>query len=472
MVAATPSTENLGQSATDALPQPGTELLQKSSTTAENRLVTSNLKTQVAEPSEPSAPPLPAGKTTAEENKLQPRTTKFVPDEKPEEIIEQKPADPLKTNLDPLKTNLDPLITHPYIGTEGLDKMEPTLQKKAGPETPKQKKADKKSKVESASKAAPAIAPPPISAPVKPAEAATAKSRTPLLIGIGGLLVVLAALGAWMLGSGDEKTETPPNTNVTSQAASTGGDSSTASSQYPQQTAPEGMVYVIGGVLRVGRDDGEENEKPAHVVNLKPFYIDRTEVTNEQYQKFIDAAGHPAPPSWNGSRFPAGSEQLPVTDVSWEDATAYASWAGKRLPTEEEWEYAARGSNDKNLLPWGEDWRDEAANVMKDENDKRQLAPVGQFPNGASPFGVLDMIGNAWEWTASSYNAYPGGQVEARPSYSNLKVIRGGSYESTAGKVTATLRRGWPGGRNDWPKGREPEYGQTGFRCAQDAKAQ
>ncbi|MEO6727123.1 MAG: SUMF1/EgtB/PvdO family nonheme iron enzyme, partial [Blastocatellia bacterium] len=120
--------------------------------------------------------------------------------------------------------------------------------------------------------------------------------------------------------------------------------------------------------------------------------------------------------------------------------------------------------------PWGEDWLDNAANVMKDKNDKRQLMQVGQFPAGASSFGALDLIGNAWEWTASDYKEYPGGKIESLTGFSSVKVLRGGSYQSLAEKITATARRGWPAGRGDWPKNGKPDYGQTGFRCAKDAK--
>ena len=92
---------------------------------------------------------------------------------------------------------------------------------------------------------------------------------------------------------------------------------------------------------------------------------------------------------------------------------------------------------------------------------------------GASPFGVLDLVGNVWEWTADDYKEYPGGKIEPPPAgFLNMKVIRGGSYQSSAKKATATLRRGWPGSRNDWPQGRAPDYAQTGFRCAQDVPAQ
>ncbi len=217
----------------------------------------------------------------------------------------------------------------------------------------------------------------------------------------------------------------------------------------------------------MGRDDGGENERPAHVVTIKPFFIDKTEVTNEQYQKFIDATGNAAPPAWNGNHFPEGAEKLPVTDVSWEDAVAYAEWAGKRLPTEEEWEFAARGP-DERLFPWGNKIKPDTANVTTTEGEKREIMPVGQFIEGASPFAVLDLIGNVWEWTASDYVAYPGGKVEPKKGYKNLKVIRGGSFQGLAKEVTATMRVGWPATRGDWPGGATPDYAQTGFRCAQD----
>ncbi len=310
----------------------------------------------------------------------------------------------------------------------------------------------------------------PIPPATKPATAPAAKSKTPLLVGAGVVLVALIGVGAWLLSSGQSQTGQQTTATVTpSPVAAT---TPTASSTYPDIAAPEGMVYVLGGVLRVGRDDGAENERPAHVVTIKPFFIDRTEVTNEQYQKFIDATGYAAPPSWQGNHFPEGTDTLPVTDVTWEDANAFAKWAGKRLPTEEEWEFAARGADDHHIYPWGEEWIADASNSKSDENDKRQLTPVGQFPKGASPFGLLDMSGNAWEWTASEFKEYPGGKVTLPAGYKNLKVIRGGAYDSPPKFATATLRAPLPATRADWAKGVSPDYVKTGFRLAQDVKSQ
>jgi serine/threonine-protein kinase len=229
---------------------------------------------------------------------------------------------------------------------------------------------------------------------------------------------------------------------------------------------PEGMVYIPGGEFRLGRNEGDEYERPAHLVTVKPFFIDRTEVTNEQYQKFIDETGYPSPPSWPGRHFPVGKEQFPVTDVTWEDAMAYAEWAGKRLPTEEEWEFAARGT-DGRIYPWGNILQAGLANITDSKEQKRGFTPVGQYPQGASPFGVLDLSGNAWEWTASDLKPYPGGSLE--PTVPNLKVIRGGCYLSPPQTATATFRRGWPASRRDWTGIlTNMDYSDTGFRCAKD----
>ena len=329
----------------------------------------------------------------------------------------------------------------------------------AQPEKPDKKKAAPAAKIPAIK---PAAAPPAV------------KAKAPLLIGAGAALVVVVVLGIWLFLSKEPKTGA--QSDATASPTPVAGSSPVASpgSGYPAITAPEGMVYVLGGVLREGRDDGEDNEKPAHVVNVKQFFIDRTEVTNEQYQKFIDATNYAAPPSWKGNHFPEGTNTLPVTDVSWEDANAFAKWAGKRLPTEEEWEFAARGSDDRRVYPWGEEWIDDASNTKSEADQQRMpgLTPVGQYQKGASPFGLLDMSGNAWEWTASDFKEYPGGKVSPPAGFNNLKVIRGGTYDSPPKFATTTLRRPWPASRGDWPKGVTPDYTKTGFRLAQDVKSQ
>ncbi len=228
---------------------------------------------------------------------------------------------------------------------------------------------------------------------------------------------------------------------------------------------PEGMVFIPGGTFRMGRDEGDEYERPAHEVTVAPFFIDRTEVTNLQYYQFLKATGHPAPAHWSWGIYPSGQDNWPVTNVSWRDAESYCRWAGKRLPTEEEWEFAARGT-DGRLYPWGNQWRPNAANAATTSSGGP--APVGSYPEGASPFKVLDMVGNVWEWTASTLRAYPGGRIPEdtlpESERQKLKVIRGGCYLSSAQQATTTYRMGWPEYGAD--------YAQTGFRCAKEVKQQ
>jgi serine/threonine protein kinase/formylglycine-generating enzyme required for sulfatase activity len=287
--------------------------------------------------------------------------------------------------------------------------------------------------------------------------------KKPLVIGAGVALVAIIALAVWKIIPGNNTDTTPPITPTPTPVPT-------------PIVPPPGMAYVPGGEFSLGRDgdDVGDSEKPAHPVTVAPFFIDLTEVTNEQYQKFVDATGHQPPPVWQGNRFPDGANTLPVTAVTWEDANAYAKWVGdgKRLPTEFEWEFAARGK-DGRIYPWGSEWIANMANTKLDDDDKAKLVLVGQFPKGASPFGLLDMTGNAWEWTASDYKEYPGAATFSPPEgYKNLKVIRGGSYDSSPKFATTTVRRAWPATPGDAPPGQTPDYSQTGFRLAKDAPKQ
>jgi len=223
---------------------------------------------------------------------------------------------------------------------------------------------------------------------------------------------------------------------------------------YIPATIPQGMAYVPGGEFRMGRDDGEVYERPAHATSVKPFLIDLYEVTCEQYQRFIRSTGHRAPPGWVGADYPLGSARLPVTGVDWDDASSFARWAGKRLPTEAEWEYVARGT-DGRLYPWGDTWRDSLANA---DGARNGLAEVGSN-KGVSPFGAYDMVGNAWEWTTTDLSPYPGGQLPLTSS-ANLKIIRGGSFAEDRTQATATYR--------GYLDANSPNNDKTGFRCVQD----
>ncbi|MBI3421877.1 MAG: SUMF1/EgtB/PvdO family nonheme iron enzyme [Acidobacteria bacterium] len=364
-----------------------------------------------------------------------------------------------------------------FEGTELLDAKAPAVPPAAKAQTEtktvqsgarSEKKEKKKGKDKPAAKAAAFAAAPVIEIPQSAVAstivhtASKSGAQKVLLMGIAAIALA-GAIAAWAFLTKDNKplVVEKPATPAAPVAANT------PIANAP--VVPAGMVYIPGGEFKVGREDGEENERPAHSLIVAPFYLDQTEVTNEQYAKFIEATGYLLPPFWQGKRYPVGADKLPVTDVTWADANEYAKWAQKRLPTEEEWEIAARGT-DGRVYPWGSAWADDLANVAKDEADKRQLAPVGTYLRGQSFYGAFDMVGNAWEWTASDYKEYAGGKPVTIPEgYQNLKVIRGCSYGCSAKLATATYRRGWPATRNDMPEGAPLDYKQTGFRCAQDA---
>lgn len=230
-------------------------------------------------------------------------------------------------------------------------------------------------------------------------------------------------------------------------------------------TAPSGMVYVPNGTFQMGRDDRTELERPVHSVSIsKAFFIDLREVTCQEYESFLTAnPKSPAPIGWKDRKCPAGKEQWPVSAVDWYGAEAYATWKGKRLPTEEEWEYAARGG-DKNLFyPWGNSWKENAANAGS--TSPGHIVAVGSYPDGASVVsGALDMVGNVWEWTSSDIKSY-GGSLPQRLSngekVSPGKVIRGGAWNGDKSITTTTYRMGYPSrGASD--------YSNTGFRCVMD----
>jgi len=193
---------------------------------------------------------------------------------------------------------------------------------------------------------------------------------------------------------------------------------------------PNPMVLIAAGEFTMGTNDRLPDEGPEHKVTLPAFYIDIFEVTNQQYKQFIDASGRKSPSHFRNRTFPSGKANHPVTYVTWHDADAYCTWSGKRLPSEQEWEKAAR-SPDARVYPWGNDFDISKANtpqrwqVLKQQGD---TMPVGSFPEGVNAYGAYDMSGNVWEWTASWYKPHPGNTRLTENYGEKYKVLKGGSW--------------------------------------------
>ena len=252
---------------------------------------------------------------------------------------------------------------------------------------------------------------------------------------------------------------------------------------------PEGMVLIPAGSFQMGSEDEEarDNEKPVHTVHLDAFYMDKYEVTNAQFKAFVDANPQWQKDNiedrfhntlddylefWSGTDYPAGKADHPVTHVSWYAAMAYAEWAGKRLPTEAEWEYAARGGLAGKKYPWGD-----AKPTPADANygwNVGDTTPVGQY--AANGYGLYDMAGNVWEWcldtldfdfyavSDNSRNPIAGGETvqELRENFATnptntLRVLRGGSWDLIAPNLRVAFRFGLT------PTDASLFYG---FRCA------
>ena len=235
------------------------------------------------------------------------------------------------------------------------------------------------------------------------------------------------------------------------------------------------MVRIPAGVFLMGSDHGPEDERPQHKVNLAEFLIDRNQVTNHQFAQFLNAVG---PAGTRGEKYydvddndarihrrdghwvaDDGHADRPVVEASWFGASAYCAWLGKRLPTEAQWEKAARGT-DGRKYPWGHERPDRSrAHFNAGWNDFRD---VGGFPKGASPYGVLDMAGNGWEWVSSAYWPYPYNSNDGREDLTREQVrgTRGGGHDSNADELTTTHR-----GRQVSRNFRSGHH-NIGFRCA------
>ena len=219
------------------------------------------------------------------------------------------------------------------------------------------------------------------------------------------------------------------------------------------------MVEIPAGPFTMGSDAGNEDEAPAHEVDLPAFEIDKFEVTNADFAQFVEATGYQTDAeeegrtkNWRGAA--VGKDNHPVVFVSWNDAVAYCQWLGKRLPTEAEWEKAARGA-DGRMYPWGNDY--DASKLNGKDRGLRGTAAIGSFADGASPYGVEDMAGNVWEWTADWYEAYPGSDYQSDYFGQRFRVLRGGAWFETADFVRTTVRNA---------NTETAASDEIGFRCA------
>lgn len=242
-----------------------------------------------------------------------------------------------------------------------------------------------------------------------------------------------------------------------------------------QPGARDEMVEIPTGAFIMGSNDGPPDERQVHQIVLSAFYIDRFPATNAQFAEFLDAIGthnargerlfddddpdariHRVGDRWAADK---GYERHPVVEMTWAGARDYCAWRGKRLPTEAEWEKAARGT-DGRRYPWGNSPPDRKR--AQYGTGYNQTAPVTGFPAGASPYGVQDLAGNAWEWVSSAYRPYPYDAKDGREDLAAgpVRGTRGGGHDSPAEEITTTQR-----GRN---LSRNPASGHhnIGFRCA------
>jgi formylglycine-generating enzyme required for sulfatase activity len=201
------------------------------------------------------------------------------------------------------------------------------------------------------------------------------------------------------------------------------------------------LHYVPAGTFMMGNDAGWAGQKPAHKVNLDAFWIDETEVTNRMYALCVQAGT--CPPPRNVSSYTRESyyldaqyAQYPVVYVSWQEAATYCGWAGRELPGEAQWEKAARGT-DGRLYPWGNQVPDQRLLNQFEVSFLDDTVQVGSYPQGASSYGVLDMAGTVWEWTADWFDVYPNGDPSASENFGQTyRVLRGGSFVDAADATT------------------------------------
>ena len=283
-----------------------------------------------------------------------------------------------------------------------------------------------------------AVPPPPVSPPLARAvparPAAMPASRSSMKYIIGGAILVLLCAAGWFYLQRGKPVEKPSSLEPVAPS----------SAALPASAAPAGMLSIPGGTFMMGRVDTgavDSEEMPEHAVTVAPFYLDKFPVTEKRYAQFSHREVAP------------GAEEMPATNISWTEASAYCSSDGRRLPTEAEWEFAARGT-DERLYPWGQ--RFAASLTNSAEGGLGRVENVHAHVDAASPFGIAGMSGNVWEWTASDYAPYPGAKATFEIP-ADAKAIRGGSYKSDKNHVTTTARN------LDHAATRSPVIG---FRCA------
>ncbi len=216
------------------------------------------------------------------------------------------------------------------------------------------------------------------------------------------------------------------------------------------------MVFVPAGEFQMGSTgsdrEAHSQEKPAHAVTLDAFWIDRTEVTNRLYRQCVEAGTCEEPTCWDNADL--NTPDQPVVCVTWDQAQTYAEWVGGRLPTEAEWEKAARGT-DGRLYPWGQNAPDcQGANY---KGCVGRTVAVGSYPDGASPYGALDMAGNVWEWVADWYDEtyYSGAPTHnpQGPDSGERRALRGGSFDMSEQRLRTTFRIGNLPAYSNWDLG-------------------
>ncbi|MDQ2747206.1 MAG: formylglycine-generating enzyme family protein [Acidobacteriota bacterium] len=326
----------------------------------------------------------------------------------------------------------------------------------------------------------------PIIQPVKtaPSSAEKSNSKTPYVV--GGLLAMMLFAGVFLVGTYflffnkpaavTTKAE-PVKTETTSDSAVSPAPLTTTAPPVQTKDLPKRIVYkgamllVAAGEFTMGSDADADDAKPAHQVVLPAFYIDQTEVTNREYRAFCDATGKSYPPDLHFEKgYFTNRPNAPVVGVSFADAKAYADWAGKRLPTEEEWEKAAswdEAAQSKREFPWGDNFQAKNAAYQTSK-----ISDVGKFPGGASPSGALDMAGNVLEWVDAFFQPYPN-SATSNPEFGETnRVVRGGHFASKSTDSLKTTKRIYipptvASGEDD----AQLVAAIIGFRCAVSADA-